>query len=212
MRRLPRAALANENVFASAKRGALLRKIQQRLERFYALELGLDVLDFVQELEDESHRESLLVRELPDSVELALLLPKRLVENDRTDDADSLMQALEGVSHFVYLSERVRTGLPTTKLELELQAEVDKFVLLALEGKPRDARACALIREKLFEQVSFLHAPESEDGERYRLANALAARFVGRLDPEAGVAALRERLRRFYRAGQAEKIHLARAA
>lgn len=196
----------------SAQRGALLRRIQRRLERFYALELGLDVVDFVHELEDESRREALLVREMGDSVELALLLPKRLVEGDRTDDADSLMQALEGVSHFVYLSERVRTGLPTTKLELELQAEVDKFVLLALEGSPRDARARAAICEKLFERVSFLHAPESEDGERYRLANALAARFVRRLNPQVGAAALRERLRRFYRAGQAEKIHLARAA
>jgi hypothetical protein len=183
------------------------------LERFYALELGLDVVDFVQELEDESRREALLVREGVDSVELALLLPKRLLEpNGAPTDADLLMQALEGVSHFVYLSERVRTGLPTTKLELELQAEVDKFVLLALEGKPRDPQACAAICEKLFERVSFLHEPESEDGERYRLANALAARFVRRLDPGTAPVLLRERLRRFYRAGQAEKIHLARAA
>lgn len=190
-----------------------MRRIQERLERFYALEVGLDVVDFVQEQEDESRREALLVRQGADSVELALLLPKRLLEpNGVPTDADSLMQALEGVSHFVYLSERVRTGLPTTKLELELQAEVDKFVLLALEGTPRDARACDAICEKLFERVSFLHSPESEDGERYRLANALAARFVRRLNPGAGPTELRERLRRFYRAGQAEKIHLARAA
>ena len=73
----------------SAQRGALLRRIQRRLERFYALELGLDVVDFVHELEDESRREALLVREMGDSVELALLLPKRLVEGDRTDDPDS---------------------------------------------------------------------------------------------------------------------------
>ncbi|MFZ5890109.1 MAG: hypothetical protein ACOY0T_03495 [Myxococcota bacterium] len=190
-----------------------MRRIQQRLERFYALELGLDVVDFVHELEDESRREALLIREAADAIEVALLLPKRVLEaGTSATDADSLMQALEGVSHFVYLSERVRTGLPTTKLELELQAEVDKFVLLALEGQPRDFHARHAICEKLFERVSFLHDAGSEDGERYRLANALAARFVRRLDPGAGVAALRERLRRFYRAGQAEKIHLARAA
>ena len=182
------------------------------MERFYALELGLDVVDFVQELDDETLREALLVREGVDSVELALLLPKGLLDSGVHPNADSLMQALEGVSHFVYLSERVRTGLPTTKLELELQAEVDKFVLLALDGPPRDQHACETICQKLFEHVSFLHAPESEDGERYRLANTLAARFVRRLDPHADGSALRDRLRRFYRAGQAEKIHLARAA
>jgi hypothetical protein len=171
------------------------------------------VVDFVRELDDETRREELLVREGVDSVELALLLPKRLLEPDGArHDADSLMQALEGVSHFVFLSERVRTGLPTTKLELELQAEVDKYVLLALEGTPRDRAACEAISRTLFERVSFLHEAESEEGERYRLANALAARFVRRLDPQAGGSALRERLRRFYRAGQAEKIHLARAA
>ena len=171
------------------------------------------MVDFVQELDDETRREALLVREGVDSVELALLLPKGLLDSDGArPDSDSLLQALEGVSHFVFLSERVRTGLPTTKLELELQAEVDKFVLLALEGTPRDRGACEAICQSLFEHVSFLHDPESEDGERYRLANALAARFVRRLDPHASGSALRERLRRFYRAGQAEKIHLARAA
>ncbi|MGC4091769.1 MAG: hypothetical protein QM756_28580 [Polyangiaceae bacterium] len=170
------------------------------------------MVDFVRELEDETRREALLVRENDDSVELALLLPKEVIDSGAHPNSDALMQAVEGVSHFVYLSERVRTGLPTTKLELELQAEVDKFVLLALADTPRDARAREAICEKLFERVSFLHAPESEDGERYRLANALAARFVRRLDPAANSAALRDRLRRFYRAGQAEKIHLARAA
>jgi hypothetical protein len=195
-----------------APRGALLRRIQRQLAHFYALEQELDVVDFVQEV-DDGEREVLLVQERDDALELALLLPKRLLDPDSPrGDADGLLQALEGVSHFVYLTERVRAGLPTTLLELELQAEVDKFVLLAIEGQTRDARTRALLCERLFEQVQYLHAASSEDGERYRFANTLAARYVRRLAPELGSSALQTKLRRFYRAGQTEKIHLARAA
>jgi hypothetical protein len=152
-----------------------------------------------------------------DLFELALLLPERLVhaESIPGNDLDGLLQALEGVSHFVYLTERVRAGLPTTLLELELQAEVDKFVLLAIEGDAGttlDERGRAALCERLFERVRFLDEAGSECGERYRLANALAARYVRRLDPGVGVDALQARLRKFYRAGQTEKIHLARAA
>ncbi|HET9956596.1 MAG TPA: hypothetical protein VFQ61_18990 [Polyangiaceae bacterium] len=168
------------------------------------------MLEFVREVED-TERETLLVREHEDSVELALLLPGRLLEERADHDDDGLLQAFEGVSHFVYLAERVRMELPTTRLELELQAEVDKFVLLThgrdrLEPLERD-RLC----EHLFERVSYLHHETTEEGARYRLANALAARFVRRLDVRAP-GALRERLRSFYRAGQADKIRLASAA
>ncbi|HWA75645.1 MAG TPA: hypothetical protein VG937_25090 [Polyangiaceae bacterium] len=197
-------------------RGALLRRIQRQLEHFYAIERHFDVVDFVREV-DDAEREVLLVREdhEDDVFELALLLPGRLMEPDspRGDDLDGLLQALEGVSHFVYLTERVRANLPTTLLELELQAEVDKFVLLALEGEAAlDEQRRAALCERLFERVRFLDDPGSAHGERYRLANNLAARYVRRLDPGIGGTALRARLRRFYRAGQTEKIHLAHAA
>ena len=199
-------------------RGALLRRIQRQLEHFYAIERRYDVVDFVREV-DDTKREVLLVREDSETelFELALLLPGRLVEADSVhgDDLDGLLQALEGVSHFVYLTERVRAGLPTTLLELELQAEVDKFVLLAMEGNAAatlDGQARAALCERLFERVRFLDEAGSECGERYRLANALAARYVRRLDPGVGTTALQTRLRKFYRAGQTEKIHLARAA
>jgi hypothetical protein len=55
-----------------------------------------------------------------------------------------------------------------------------------------------------------LHEAGTELGDRYRTANDLAARFVRRLlrcGPEATHAALR----RFYRAGQADKIRLVAA-
>jgi hypothetical protein len=189
--------------------GALLRRIQRRLAQFYGLPEAPDVLDFVRPVED-SERETLLVREAEDGVELALLLPARLLDRgDLRYDADTLLQALEGVSHFVYLAERARVSLPTTRLELELQAEVDKFVLLAIDGKRPSPRRKKRLLVRLFERVRFLHDAGSEDGDRYRLANALAARYLRRLERFPAQHELRAELRRFYRAGQTEKIRMA---
>lgn len=169
----------------------------------------------MREVEDDA-REALLVRQGEEDVEIALLLPRRLLAQDSAEDdadADALLQAFEGVSHFVYVAERVRTGLPTTRLELELQAEVDKFVLLALDRDRVDAATRVELCAHLFERVRFLHRAGSEDGDRYRLANSLAARYVRRLSPPSSEPrSLCPELRRFYRAGQTEKIWRARAA
>lgn len=186
-----------------------MRRIQRRLSLFYGLDAAPDVLDFVQPVDDGA-RETLLLRESDDGLEIALLLPERLLSGDeRTPDTDTLLQALEGVSHFVYLAERARVSLPTTRLELELQAEVDKFVLLAVDGRKPSQRHSQRLSARLYEEVSFLHAAGSEDGERYRLANSLAARFVHRLERFPTPSELHAELRRFYRAGQTEKIRMA---
>jgi hypothetical protein len=179
--------------------------IQRRLERFYGLESAPDVLDFVR-IGDAGSRETLLLRESDGELEVALILPP--ARSAKTDDL--WFQLVEGVSHFVYIAERARTGLPATRLELELQAEVDKFVLLTLRRAP--AVSSGTVLERLYQSVSFLHPPGSEAGDRYRLANDLAARFVARLLARGAWSRVERELRRFYRSGQAEKIRLASAA
>lgn len=184
-----------------------LRRLQRALERYYGLEGAPDVVRFVTEGELGS-REHLLVRETDEALELKLVLPPI---DPEFGPNDGFLQLLEGVSHFLYLVERARTGLQATQLELELQAEVDKFVLLAFESGRSERGERRVLHQTLYERVSFLHEPGSELGERYRLANDLAARFTSRLlDAEWSEA--RGVLRRFYRAGQGDKIRLARAA
>jgi hypothetical protein len=186
-----------------------LRALQQALERFYELEQAPDISLFARS-GDSDDREKLLLRECDDELEIALVLPNLGDREIEPGPSDAWLQIAEGVSHFVYVAERARTGLPSTLLELELQAEVDKFVLLALVTHPApDPHA---LHETLYENVRYLHPPDSELGDRYRMANALAARFVARLVARRDAVSLLRNLRRFYRAGQAEKIHLARAA
>jgi hypothetical protein len=204
-------------VAATRPKPSLARGLQQRLESFYRLE-ALPAVDDFARAANEGDREQVFVREADEDVEVAVALPAAgLAPPEGQLDLDTLCQVVEGVSHFVYLAECVRRGRPTTRLELELQAEVDKFVVLAFGALARrDVGTVRAVHTSLYERVAFLHDAASEDGERYRLANGLAARLCARFRwPHAaahGARSGRETLVRFYREGQQDKIRLARAA
>jgi hypothetical protein len=189
---------------------SLPRRIQAELARLYGVEAP-DVDDFVQP--QPAGREVVLVREHDGELEIAVHLPEAVLE-DEAPSLNGLCQIAEGVSHFMYLAERARRGLPTTWLELELQAEIDKYALLArLGGGGFDRARAALLRERLFVHVAFTDPPGSEHGERYRVANHVGARFAEKLEQLAsrGGQVLRA-LRDFYGAGQREKLEIALAA
>jgi hypothetical protein len=183
------------------------RRVQLCIEQFYSLEAGPDVGAFVHVAADGA-RESLLLRTSGDDIEMRLLLPE--AASTKRGSLDRYLQIIEGVSHFVYVSERARVALPATALELELQAEVDKLVVLDRGSALGGARAMSLHR-RLYGQVRFLHPAESEEGHRYRLANRLAARLWQRLLATRS-SRVRQNLQRFYRAGQTDKIRVALAA
>lgn len=191
--------------------GSLPARIQARLSGYYGIEDAPDVDAFVEPADDA--REAVLVREREGEVELAVRLPRVALTGGRPS-FDELCQVVEGVSHFLYLAERARRELPATQLELELQAEVDKYLLFA-GGAYHPARA-ARLKERLFDRVRYLHPAHTERGARYRMANDLAARFARWLEVRFARHGRKEQmrawLRRFYGAGQAEKIELARAA
>ena len=190
---------------------AVAARVQAGLERVYQLERVADVGDFLRGAE-AGQREALLVREAEDgTLEVMLRLP-HLAESDA--DLDALCQIIEGVSHFVYVVERARVSRGTTQLELELQAEVDKWVVLAASMHGFNVDRSAALRMRLYEQVAFEHDGANELGERYRVANAAANRFVRRLEREyvggARYGELRTELRRFFQVGQEEKLRLGR--
>lgn len=202
---------------ASAReRPSLALTLQRRLEAFYRLEPLPPVDDFAR-AQGEGEREAVFVRDGEgDDVEVAVALPSVGLEPPGTPlNLDTLCQVVEGVSHFIYLAECVRRRRPTTLLELELQAEVDKFVVLAFGPLARaELDTVRAVHASLYERVAFLHDAASEHGERYRLANGLAARLCARFRSPRGHCARsgREVLVRFYREGQQDKIRLARAA
>jgi hypothetical protein len=200
---------------------AVAEAVQRALERMYQLERVADVDAFLEPLPAEAgEREALLVREAPDgAIEMALRVPRlgeRAIDVTRATDLDPLCQIIEGVSHFVYLADRASVHREATQLELALQAEVDKYVVLAAWLGELDIQRSATLRRRLYEDVSFADDGTTEPGFRYRLANTRAHSFIRRLERDylrgRRWADLRAALRRFYRVGQEEKLRLALAA
>jgi hypothetical protein len=193
---------------------ALASRIQRGLEALYRLDRSADVDAFVTHAGD-GQREALLVRESEDGLELQLRIPRlgeRAVDGDGAG-LDPLCQIIEGVSHFVYLADRASLGREATQLELELQAEVDKYVILASALSGFDERSSRRLRERLYDDVSFVHGKDTVEGERYRMANVCARRFTGRLERDyvtrARFGELQGELRRFFHMGQGEKLRAA---
>jgi hypothetical protein len=195
--------------------GAALIRVQRQLEAIYELEPAPAIAPFVRVDPDEP-RELLLVRESGGEMDIVVVLPsasaEALLARDANLELDAYLGAVEGISHFIHLAERARTELPTTLLELELQAEVDKFALLAGEHAAASTLQLVSLHRRLYEDVRFLHASATEAGQRYRLANGLAARLWSQLIRQGPAALHREMLKRFYRASQAEKISMVAAA
>jgi hypothetical protein len=188
-------------------------RVQRGLERFYRLERVAHVGAFLRAVPDAGEREAVRLRHAEDgALEIEVITPAL----GNAPDMDTFCQVIEGVSHFLYVAERARRELPTTELELELQAEIDKYLLLVWQNREFDPATSRAVHARLFEDVRFCHAPGTLEGDRYRLANDLAARFVRRLDTAYAAKGrfgdLREALARFYRMGQAEKIQMALAA
>ncbi len=190
---------------------ALAAKVQGALERLYRLDRLADVGDYLRGAE-EGEREALLLREADDgALEVSLRIPPLKGEAS----LDALCQIIEGVSHFVYVVERARAEREATQLELEVQAEVDKWVVLAASQKAFGVAESAALRARLYEQILFEHDDDTVEGERYRVANDAAHRFVRRLERNyvgrARFGEMREELRRYFRMGQEEKLRSGRA-
>ena len=190
----------------------LASKVQGALERVYQLDRVAHVEEYVQSAESGG-RESLVLRQAEDgAIEVGLQLPRL----EAKAKLDALCQIIEGVSHFVYFVERARLQRKATQLELELQAEVDKWVVLAASMQSFDKRRSVSLRTRLYEGVSFQDDAESEAGERYRVANDVAHRFVRRLERDfverARYGEMHAELRRFFRVGQEEKLRIGSAA
>jgi hypothetical protein len=194
--------------------GITVATIVRALERYYRASAE-DPTPFVSTHEDECGREVLLLREGDEELEMTLVLPKRILENPwETLSLDERCQVVEGASHFLMVCDRAKQERPTTHLELELQAEVDKWLILSRGGR-LDPEADRSLRDALFEGGEFLHAANTVEGERYRLASSMAGRFVHRLYERfvarGRLSEMRAELVRFFHLPQSEKLRAAAA-
>jgi hypothetical protein len=207
----------------------VLERLQQQLHHINRSDAGYDVYDFL--VTDAriaraisgkytltNGGETLLLREEEDGIALSLYLDEALLKRLQAGNLaaalksgllDDLCKVIEGLSHFNYVAWRASRDRSVTLLELELQAEVDKFVsTMHLAREERDAELMNGLHGRLFDNVRFHDHLTRPQLERYRAASEYAARFCRALKPRlrgSGGDVLPE-LRRFYRMSLGDKI------
>jgi len=216
----------------------VLRGLQELLGSLYDVPLDYDVYDFLvtdrralrgfEPANDaRAPDEELLLAESSDGAGMALYLDAGLLR--RLEHADPLgalteenlqdyCTALEGVSHFHYSAWRLTRDVPVSLLELETQAEVDKYVATVfLVAAQSGGLYPTQVHARLFDRVAFDAGLAPAQYERYRTAHRSAAHYCRALERrfvrrgQARIEALLRELRLFYRLGSAAKLRHATA-
>ena len=207
----------------------LLGQLQSLLSELYALDVSYDVHDFlvtdarIAAKLDEGGRqtdEKLLIAEGNEesayiSLYLGFELLERLEQNNPSHrlDAENLedfWKVLEGISHFIYYAWNADLNKSVTLLEMELQAEVDKFVTTTLLLHRQGVPIPLGLHHRLFELPRFDARLDHPERIRYQDANHYAGKYcqqlLGRLSGGSISAEMKNELRRFYRFTQPAKI------
>jgi hypothetical protein len=206
----------------------LLGQMQVLLTELYDLKIAHDVRDFLiidaelATLLDGGARdadERLLIAQGGDDAEVSLYLQRDLLARlEESDPVTRLTEhnladfwtVFEGVSHFTYFAWRASIDMPVSLLEMELQAEIDKFVATAMLLHRQGERPPSSLHHWLFELPKFDRELEAEELDRYRRANYYAAKYCRKIWPDLTKARhgqrLRQELRRFYRLPRPAKI------
>jgi hypothetical protein len=166
--------------------------------------------------------EQLLIEETDDGLALGLFLHADVLERlarhcplHALDEGNlqDYCTVLEGVSHFHYVTWNTGCARNVSLLELELQAEVDKYAsALSLLLAQREGRFPAELFRRLFDGGRLLPHLDADERSRYRDAHRYAARFCERLEQrflrrrQARPAAMVAELRSFYRLGRHAKV------
>ena len=206
-------------------------QIQAQLQGYYDLTLPQHVGDYLitdrrianyldNSTESYDTNEKLLVLEEPDGLNVSLFLADELLSNlDSNNPFEDLNNTnlnefctvLEGVSHFIYLAYNAGHDRPVSQLELELQAEVDKFVSIILLAKQQEVRVCwENLADFLFSRCGFDPQLSDQDRRRYLEANDFASAFCAHLTQrsrgEIDHVETRSELCRFYRKRHFDKL------
>lgn len=215
----------------------LLSDLQAMLSGIYDVPLVYDVADFVfterqrlpRELRARAGDEQVLVTMDGADAAIGVYIDAGVLARLGSDDplravnsrnlAD-LLTVTEGVSHFVYLAWNAGYDRAVSLLELELQAEVDKYVsILALLRAQDPARFPRELHWLLFERARVDETLAGERAGLYRRAHCFASRYCRRIESRLACLRntlehdLRAELRRFYRFGSAGKFrHIERWA
>lgn len=213
----------------------MLSHIQKIIEKIYKVETFLDVENYliyepifnIQNDQDpcniksQSSKGCLLISQDGEELKLALYLGRETVSNLKnihlqkdfsSSNLSDFFLATEEISHFIYAVWNAMNNRQITIFEMELQAEVDKYIAaIFYSSSINSGRVPAKnIRKRLFEDSVLNQDLLSEERERYRDANRMAMNYCHYLESnylkKNDITSLVRDIRHFYRLGQNGKI------
>ncbi len=209
----------------------LLNKLQTCLEHIYEVHSQHRVQDFVihdailaAQLDNSNNPrtlpEKLLIQQDGDNLDVTLYLDEQMIRRlEKLDPTSKLSNdnihdfwvTLEGISHFLYLIHNATHTRAISLFELELQAEVDKYIMSAfLLGQQGTETMPESLHFHLYRKVDFDQQLESQELQRYVQANELAGKFASFIawciNNRIASQRIINTLRRFYRLPQQQKI------
>jgi hypothetical protein len=215
----------------------VLAQIQSELAAIYATPMNYDIQDFLitdanlaaaltPRQASTNNQERLLVQGDIDELHLSLYIDDAVVSRLSADDPTALLHegnftafliALEGVSHLNYVLWNGERDNPVTMFELELQAEIDKYVACTkLFGAQQGGNIPRALHQVLFGANHFDATLGAAERQRYEDANYFAAKYCfelrRRFPGHHGQPSFIKELRAFYRFTRNEKIRHIRAA
>jgi len=167
----------------------MLRDFQSLLSQVYAIDPSPDIYDFLvtdaavlAQLQTpdaaRTTEEKLLVHEWEDEIGMLLFLDAQLLDRLMVRDPRLRLNGrnladfctvLEGVSHFNYLAWNAAADKSVTLMELEMQAEVDKYIgARILLGQQAGSNLGQSLFRRLFDDPRFDENLTPQELVRYR--------------------------------------------
>lgn len=212
-----------------------LKTLQKSLQRRYDVSVPYCVSEFVSHNSDHVQSstgaspdtpEMLLFRQSGDNLDITLFLDAVLLDELEEEQHrfhlgghlsgkrfDNCCIVLEGVSHFLYLTWNAHHDRQVRLIDIELQAEVDKFIYAALDTHNNESTTRLI--KRLYGDVSYRSGLSPELKHRYEKANTLAKLYCDWLSNNFSLQTpnreLSAELARFYRLnGDAKQSHITR--
>ncbi len=208
----------------------MLRDLQSMLSRIYGIQQSLDIHDFLitdaellgvieSDAQSRETTEKVLIRQSRGEVGMTLYLDPDLLHRLQARDPRRRLghanlvdfwTVLEGISHFNYIAWNAAVDKSVTLMEVEMQAEVDKYVGARLLSEQQSTGLGDSLYRWLFDDPKFADNLGPDELSRYRSASRYAGYFCRSLERRfptpARMPAMLEELRAFYRLSQPAKV------
>ena len=215
----------------------LIKDLQKKIEKTYALETGITNIEqyiigdigykrfymgkeINTVINSQSSKARVLIREGGDTLKATIYYPDNLIQiledNDpragiHDDNVDACASFVEELDHFLFIAQNFKWNKPFSMLELELQANITKYLVLkhfiALQTRSRKLSQFykEYIKYHLFYKREYDIENASERA-RYEDTKIFATIYINYIDLLSNEERLRE-IRKFSRMSGAAKIN-----